>query len=276
MDFVSPLEFQKLPRLYYAVAETVADPSYRWTNADRESFPQCVFQYTLEGHGMLSYGGRTYPVGPGQAFIFDLTTPGSSFYYPPGATKPWSIVGCVFLNFEETVERMNARHGPVYDFGANCVPAQRLITMLDHQKQRDTPISNHESYTFCAEIVGEMCRLIEEEENGANGSLAFKARDLIYQKRMNEFSLETFATSLGVCPQHLCREFKRRFNSSPKQYHSKLRAAAIAELLRHSGKPIKEVADAFGFSDLSYFNKFFKKHYQTTPGQFRTVNRGSL
>ena len=176
---------------------------------------------------------------------------------------------CVFFNFEEAVERLNARHGPVYDFGEGCSLAQKLIAMLDRQKQLDTAISSFESYEICAEIVGEMCRRVESEENGGNGVLAIKARNLIYQRRLEPFSLQELAQSLGVCSQHLCREFRRRFNSSPKQYHDQLRMESLSERLRNSNQPIKKIAEEFGFDDLSNFNKFFKKHSATTPGQFR-------
>jgi AraC-like DNA-binding protein len=269
MPFAVSGEFPKLPQLLYAGADVISDPSYFWDGAKRKRGPRCLFQYTIEGYGCFSCHGNSYKVGRGKAFIYDLNDPESCYFYPPGETRPWNFVYCVFSGFEETVEQLNAKHGPVYDFGDGNFIVAKLVAQMDSQERQNSRTSIFQSYNLCAEIIGEMCRLVELRENRGSGAfLVTKARALIHKKRLERFSLKELSSSLGVRPEHLCREFKRQLNSSPKRYHANLMAESICGRL-FSGKPIKEVAQYFGFADLSNFNKFFKKRYSMTPGQFR-------
>lgn len=275
--FVNSNECSKLPRMLYAGMETANSPSYRWDGGKRQDTSKCVFQYTIEGCGCLLYHGNTYKVNTGKAFICDLSDPESCYFYPPGETKAWNFVYCVFSNFEELVKQFNIQHGPVYDFGEGNFLVKKLVSLLDSQESQRSIISNFKSYSFCTEIIGEMCRLIELRKNErSNSYLAMKTCALIHKKRLERFSLKKLSLRLGVCPEHLCREFKRHLNCSPKRYHDKLRIESICEMLLNDSDSIKEVAGHFGFDDISNFNKFFKKHCSITPGQFRRSSAGSL
>lgn len=262
--------FSKLPRLLYAGTDSVDDVSYRWDGAKRKSGRMCVFQYTIAGCGLLAYCGNTYKIVPGKAFIFDLSIEDSCYFYPPSETEPWSFAYCVFSGFEDVVEQLNAKNGPVYDFGMKSFIAEKIIAAVDSPEKRDELRGGFKGYCLCAEIVGEMCRLIESGNNTCGGSaLVEKACGLIYESRFEPFSLKDLASSLGVCREHLCREFKRHLNVSPRRYYEKLRIEAVCERLLKDGASIKETARDFGYDDISNFNKFFKKCCATTPGKFR-------
>jgi len=267
MHLICPSKFQTLPQLFCAGTETANSPAYRHDQSPWKDQQRCVFQYTLEGYGLIDYHGTTYKVDRGKAFIFFKNiSEDTCYYYPPNETQPWSFVYCEFSNFKEAVEELNTRQGPVYDFGEESLVVKKLMKLLESQKQEDKMISDFESYEICVEIVGEMCRLVELKDND---SLAITARNMIYKQRLEDLSLPEISKHLGVSPGHLWREFKQHFNSTPKHYHDQLRMQAIAERLRNSGQPIKEIAREFGFEDISNFNKFFKKHHSSTPGQFR-------
>lgn len=42
-------------------------------------------------------------------------------------------------------------------------------------------------------------------------------------------------------------------------------------LLKNTDWNVSEIATALGFTEATHFNNFFKKHFQTTPTQFRNV-----
>lgn len=270
IPFIEPEEFTKLPHLLYAGMDTVNNASYYWDGAKRKSSPKCVFQYTIDGCGQLYYNGNTYKVDKGKAFVFDLSMKDSCYFYPQGETKPWNFVYCVFSNFEETVEQLNSKNSPVYNLGEKNILVEKIIDLVKSPESQKSMTSNFKNYSLCSEIIGEMCRIIELNENKKNGpSLITKARNLIYEKRLEPFSLKELSSELGICPEHLCREFKRQLNNSPKRYHERLRAEAICERILHGDESIKEIAQAFGFDDISNFNKFFKKCCSITPGKFK-------
>ncbi|MNY63232.1 HTH-type transcriptional activator Btr [compost metagenome] len=43
--------------------------------------------------------------------------------------------------------------------------------------------------------------------------------------------------------------------------------------LAYSSRSIKEIAHELGFSDEGYFSRFFRKHTQQTPSEFRSLGR---
>ena len=58
--------------------------------------------------------------------------------------------------------------------------------------------------------------------------------------------------------------FKSRMKLSPREYIESERFK-VASMLLLEGKKVKEVAEAIGFNDVSYFNKVFKRKYGITP-----------
>ncbi|HEY4964843.1 MAG TPA: helix-turn-helix transcriptional regulator, partial [Puia sp.] len=42
-------------------------------------------------------------------------------------------------------------------------------------------------------------------------------------------------------------------------------------LLRHSAWPVSEIAWTLGFTEVTHFNNFFKKHVMQSPLKFRNV-----
>ena len=267
---ISPGACDKLPHLFSVSTEWTNSPSYRHDDDTlREPNDLCTFKYTLEGYGFITYGGTTYKVDPGKAFIISERVPGTSFYYPPKETARWSFVDCTFLYLEDAVEHLNSRHGPVYELGEKSLLVQKLLALMPAKKLGDTMISGAESFAICADIIQEMYRIVELKDNGEGGSVAIKARNLIYQQRMQDFSLSELAASLGVCSGHLCREFKNELNDTPKHYYNTLRMRSIMEHLINTSSPLKELVTKFGFNSAPSFNAFFKKHSGQSPGQFR-------
>ena len=269
--FIRHGEFDKLPYLDCLATEWTDSPAYSYDGIKMgwQHEPHCHFKYTVEGYGFLSYKGTTYKVDRGKAFIFPKRVSDVCFYYPPKETQPWRFLDCVFCNLDDEVDQLNARHGPIYDLGEGSLVVRKFQSLMNAQKQKDTMISSSESFGACAELIQEMCRIIELKENGETGSLAIKARNLIDQRRMQVFSLPDLSKSLGVCPEHLCREFKKALNETPKHYHDQLRTKLICERLINSELPIKDIATEFGFRSMPNFNAYFKKQSGLTPGHLR-------
>lgn len=65
--------------------------------------------------------------------------------------------------------------------------------------------------------------------------------------------------------------FKEEFGITMKEYLNTLRLDAAAALLENENNiKIEAVADLCGFSSVSYFIKVFRKHYNISPGNYRS------
>lgn len=71
--------------------------------------------------------------------------------------------------------------------------------------------------------------------------------------------------------EHLSRKFKAAFGLSPRKYMENRRLDFARRMLAHSPMPTKEVASRLGFSSLSDFSTWFKRHHHVSPNQYRKV-----
>lgn len=68
---------------------------------------------------------------------------------------------------------------------------------------------------------------------------------------------------------HLARKFKAAFGLSPRKYIENRRLDFSRRMLAHSPMPVKEIASRIGFSSLSDFSTWFKRHHGLSPNQYR-------
>ncbi|MHA4808408.1 helix-turn-helix domain-containing protein [Flavitalea flava] len=81
----------------------------------------------------------------------------------------------------------------------------------------------------------------------------------------------------AISETYLGRYFKKHFNETYQQYIMQYKFKLIENRLLHSNMRINEIADEFGFTDKSHFNRMFKKHSGMSPSAFKKpAKEGSL
>lgn len=87
--------------------------------------------------------------------------------------------------------------------------------------------------------------------------------------RVNLRSASDFARQLNVHVNHLNRAVKVITDKTTTQIIAERILQEAKILLRHSTWNVSEIADALGFTEVTHFNNFFKKHVETSPLKFR-------
>ena len=72
-------------------------------------------------------------------------------------------------------------------------------------------------------------------------------------------------------PSYFIRKFTNEFGYSPMKYFDMLRAQQAMKLLESSDIPTEEVAKKIGITDKYYFNRFFYKHCDMMPIEYRKL-----
>jgi AraC family transcriptional regulator, transcriptional activator of pobA len=80
-----------------------------------------------------------------------------------------------------------------------------------------------------------------------------------------------FAKQLNVHVNHLNRAVKETTQKTTTQLIAERILQEAKIMLKHSNWNISEIAYALGFTEVTHFNNFFKKHTQGSPSKFRTV-----
>lgn len=84
-----------------------------------------------------------------------------------------------------------------------------------------------------------------------------------------KLTLQSLADQFGFSPTYISHHFKDEIGLPPMQYISRQRLLHAQYLLRMKNIPIREIADAVGISDYSYFTKLFREHTGSTPSEYR-------
>lgn len=103
-----------------------------------------------------------------------------------------------------------------------------------------------------------------------------EAQSLIRQNPQQEIQVKELAKKLQLSLRTFNRRFKSATNQTPTQYIQSVRMSAAGELLQTTNLSVAEIAFESGYQDLSHFTSLFKKHFGTTPSQYRTTVRAKL
>jgi AraC family transcriptional regulator, transcriptional activator of pobA len=88
---------------------------------------------------------------------------------------------------------------------------------------------------------------------------------------INLRSASDFASQLNVHVNHLNRALKDTTEKTTSQIIAERFIQEAKILLKHSRWNVSEISYALGFTEVTHFNNFFKKHVQLSPLKFRNV-----
>ena len=82
-------------------------------------------------------------------------------------------------------------------------------------------------------------------------------------------TLADLAAQASLSEFHFARMFRQSMQMAPHQYVMQRRMERAKSLVRHTGKPLTEIALACGFSSASHFSNRFRAATGLTPSQLR-------
>ncbi len=94
------------------------------------------------------------------------------------------------------------------------------------------------------------------------------AKEYISENYLSEnISVSHLASLCHMSDAHFRRLFKAEIGMSPKEYILDLKIKRANLLLGYPEITVTEIAEDLGFSDVSYFIRFYKKHTGKSPGK---------
>ena len=100
------------------------------------------------------------------------------------------------------------------------------------------------------------------------------AIDLLTDHIGETISIAEVADRLHMSQRQLERRFKSTTGQSPSAYYRMLRMSAARQLLRHSVRPITDIAQEVGCATPSQLSRQYRSVYGLTPVEDRRVRRG--
>lgn len=87
-----------------------------------------------------------------------------------------------------------------------------------------------------------------------------------YTKQRN---VAFYAEQLGLTVSHFCSTIKKETGKTALEIITAIVLMDIKAQLKSTELPIKEIAFSLGFNNMSFFNRYFKRHTGMTPQEYR-------
>lgn len=97
---------------------------------------------------------------------------------------------------------------------------------------------------------------------------------LVAQHAANEHHISYYASQLCLSPRYMSSIINKVSGKPAKQWIDEAIIARIMVALRHTDKPVAQIADEMNFANTSFFTKYFKRLTGMTPLQFRNSFSG--
>lgn len=246
--------------------ETRRKNTYYFDNRYR---PDCyLFQYTIDGGGIVKIKGQEHTITKEEAFFLKL--PGEEcYYFNEDIADVWDLYYVIFRGeaVKPYYEYITSQSGIIQAFPQYhpvILLLQRLYIDAKEGKIKD-------SFTAGSRAFELLCSLCSNNTSSINqySKLTSRAKAWIEQEYADPTGISGAANALGVSQSHLSREFSKEMGIPPVDYLCKVRLEQSIQLLSTTSMRIEEIAAACGFSCGNYFSKVFKKHMQMSPIAFR-------
>lgn len=117
-------------------------------------------------------------------------------------------------------------------------------------------------------IISDAYGYQEDDVHGDNISLLVR---YMSENLQNNLTLRDFELKTNLTARSLNENFKKVYKTTPKKYYDHLRLQYAKNLIRHSFKSIKEIAELLNFKEPQTFSRWFYKLDGRYPTEYKKV-----
>lgn len=148
----------------------------------------------------------------------------------------------------------------------------QLESELENSKdkfQSDIVHNNLNNFLFHSERERRKQDFIEIKSD-ANLDYALVLKDLLDANYIQHKKVSFYCKQMSVTSKRLNQATSKIFGKTPKEIIDDRVLLAAKRLLVHTNESVKEIAFSIGFEEPTNFVKYFKKHSNKTPVEFRS------
>lgn len=266
-DFINPKQPTAISLINIGVKNDLGHNQVQCNN--KQSTNTYIFQYTLEGSGIVKMNGTKHVFHKNDAFL--LFTPNNIRYYTnPESEFGWRYLYLTFRVEEDIKEYCSEiidQTGGFFVLSPNSIAMKSVISIVT---KRRAGLLNHSvlacsaAYNFISNLYYETTQNNQQYSIHIQDTIRIMEERFVYLEGIFEI-----ADTLNISASHLTREFSKEVGIPPIKYITNLRLNHALSLLRESNFSINKIAELSGFSNGGYFTRIFKKHLDILPTEFR-------
>ncbi len=125
------------------------------------------------------------------------------------------------------------------------------------------------NYSFINSMFSDYLILIDKNINKHNNEYVKKTIKYLQDNYRQKLSLSELAEEINLSCSYLSKLFKKEVNKTITEFLTEIRLEEAKNYLIDSNLPLKNISERVGFTEVSYFNKVFKKYEGLPPGKYR-------
>jgi AraC-like DNA-binding protein len=256
------------------LASSSFSPCRRWIRTQHIDSDDFMVGIGLAGECILRQRGREAAIGVGEAVVTSGAHPAEVVIGVPSRAISLRISNAI----------LKSRLPDIDDLASRAIPgnAESLMLLRGYVAAiRGTELIGPELQRLVVEHVHDLvllslgakgdAREIAEERGGRAARRLAILREIGYRSGDPNFSALIVARELGVTPRYvhlLLEETGKSFTHHVLERRLEKAAGLLRDFrLRH--RKIADIAVEAGFTDLSYFNRVFRRHFGATPSDIR-------
>ena len=220
----------------------------------------------LEGEGVATMGGVSYPFAPGTIHIVPANTPHHK-ESAHGFRDIYFHTDTLFLGAGLTLTDEQA-HQPIVlmDDADHTMEKLMSIMLARYLKTDKSDVILNSMYHIALELVGEW---YQKEPTDA------VVENILHEIALSfndpEFQITEALIATGYSKDYIRRRFFAATHMTPAEYLTDLRMRYASQLLAQKRQLRLSIADIgvmCGYYDARYFARIFRKHYGVTPSEY--------
>lgn len=232
-----------------------------------------IVHAVLEGSGTLQIDGKTYHIGPNQAF---LLPPQVETLYWADKKDPWHYC---WIGYHGTLAPMVTRKiGLSKENPVIRLNDTELIENLIKNMLRYFEFSMHDRLMRTGLLCTILAHMIEKAAREKDDVSEDDGYELPYHKYAARYMqmhfrekirISQLAEKIGISRSYLTKLMQTHYGLSPQEFLIKVRMENAAHFLNHTDDSIREIAADVGYDDALAFSKAFRQYYDVSPSGFR-------
>lgn len=156
--------------------------------------------------------------------------------------------------------------------GDSSVPSEYIGANQELQQKYDELPTIPQDKIYSALRILEACagyEKLKEYLKDGTGSLEIRLEEFIERNIASELEVASLMNATSLSRSEIYEFCRHRYAMTPAELIKTRRLTKAAELLTSTDAKIADVAAKCGIPDYNYFSKVFKKHFDTSPREYR-------
>lgn len=233
------------------------------------------FFIVFSGYAIRQVGITEYRVGPNELLTVPKLHVSTTDFYSDNLTGFYCHFSDEFVADHSLLRNWQSNTIPTHKILLDEEAANRMrhvLTIINTLYQSNYAVNKPLIVQYLRTILTEINLKnphVQKQKSTKREGLAEDYIQLIHSNLDTRYRIVDLANMLNVSPNHLNKLIKKQVGKSAQSVYNEITLQEAQVLLLQTSKDVGEIAFDLGFSDASYFGKFFKKMTQLSPLEYR-------